>query len=236
MKRILRFFFYLLYHPFAFAYDLVAATVSFGRWNDWVLEVVPFIEGRRILEIGNGPGHLQRVLLSRGLVAVGLDESPQMGQLAKRRIDGKFPSTGNVRSQSLANYLMHESGYTQSRITRGLAQCLPFLDATFDTVVATFPSEYIFNPSTLTEAHRVLTENGRFVILPGALITGHGVWDRFLAWLFRFTGQTPPNLSEIVHEKTREPFANAGFQVEVHELDGKSSIVFIVVAIKMNPR
>jgi hypothetical protein len=53
-----------------------------------------------------------------------------------------------------------------------------------------------------------------------------------MAWVFRFTGQTPPNLSEIIHERSKEPFAKAGFQLEVHELDVKSSIVFIMVATK----
>jgi len=208
MRYPLRFLFRLLYHPFAFTYDLVAATVSFGRWKNWILEVLPFIEGTRILEIGHGPGHLQRILLSRGLTAVGLDESAQMGRLAKRNTDDS------------------------ARLTRGLAQQLPFSDSTFDTVVSTFPSEYIFDPVTLTEANRVLTETGRFVILPGAVITGRAVWDRFMAWLFRVTGQTPPDLSEIIHEKSKEPFAKAGFQVEVHELDVKSSIVFIMIATK----
>jgi hypothetical protein len=37
--------------------------------------VVPFIEGTRILEIGHGPGHLQRFILSQNLDSVAMDES-----------------------------------------------------------------------------------------------------------------------------------------------------------------
>ncbi len=77
MKTFLRFFFRLLYHQFAFTYDLVAAAVSFTRWKDWVMSVLPFIEGNWILEIGHGPGHLQRILLSRNLFTVGIDELPR---------------------------------------------------------------------------------------------------------------------------------------------------------------
>lgn len=208
MKAILRLFFHLLYHQFAFAYDLVAATVSLGRWKDWVMSALPFIEGRRVLEIGHGPGHLQRILLDRDLVAVGIDESRQMGFLARRNTNGS------------------------ALLARGLAQRLPFPDSTFDTLVATFPAEYIFDPVTLTEAHRVLRENGRFVILPGAILTGRGAWDRFMAWTFRITGQTPPDLSEIIHERSKEPFAKAGFQVETHELELRSSVVFVMAAVK----
>jgi ubiquinone/menaquinone biosynthesis C-methylase UbiE len=224
VKTLLRFFFHLLYHQFAFTYDLVAATVSLGRWKDWVLSVVPFIEGRRILEIGHGPGHLQRVLLSRGLLAVGLDESPQMGQLAKHNLRRFFNKTQASGAQQRA--------YTQISLARGIAQHLPFPDETFDTLVATFPSEYIFDSKTLVEAQRVLAPNGRLVILPGATILGRGVMDRAMALLFRITGEAPPNLSEILHERSKRPFMSAGFHVEVHELNIRSSLVFIFVATK----
>lgn len=231
MKTLLRFFFGLLYHQFAFTYDLVAATVSFNRWKDWVMSVIPFLAGKRILEIGHGPGHLQRFLLSRNLVAVGIDESRQMGRLAKRNLArGPFsrsqtvPSSQGVPTPQLA--------YTQANLTRGIAQHLPFPNETFDTVLATFPAEYIFDPKTLAEARRVLVPGGRFVILPGAIITGRGVLDRLLAWVFRITGETPPNLSEIIHERSKEPLGKAGFQVRTHEVAIKSSLVFIVLATK----
>lgn len=228
MKTLLRFFFRLLYHQFAFTYDLVAATVSFNRWKDWVMSVIPFLAGNRILEIGHGPGHLQRALLSRNLVAVGIDESRQMGRLAKRNLT-RGTLSQSQRSQTTAP---SQFAYTQTDLTQGLAQQLPFSNETFDTVLATFPAEYIFDSQTLAEARRVLVPGGRFVILPGALITGRGMLDRLLAWVFRITGETPPNLSEIVHERSKEPLIKAGFQVSTHEIAIKSSLVFIVLATK----
>jgi ubiquinone/menaquinone biosynthesis C-methylase UbiE len=238
VKTLLRLFFRLLYHEFAFTYDLVAATVSFNRWKDWVMSALPFVEGRRVLEIGHGPGHLQRVLLSRGLVAVGIDESAQMSRLAQRNLrrGASSPASSSPSSVSHASHsVFHVSqlGYAQTNLTRGIAQQLPFPDETFDTVVATFPAEYIFDPKTLTEARRVLKQDGRFLILPGAVITGRGGIDRLLAWIFRITGETPPNLSEIIHEKSKEPFATAGFHVEVHEVTLRSSLVFIMLATKI---
>ena len=222
MRTFLRFFFYLLYHPFAFAYDLVAATVSLGRWKDWVLSVVPFIEGTRILEIGHGPGYLQRVLLSRNMFAVGLDESAPMGRLARRNLKRSIGSHSSTKAVD----------YTKIKLIRGLAQSLPFPNSYFDTVVATFPADYIFETSTLKEAHRVLCIGGRFVILPGASILGRGFMDRFMALIFRITGEAPPNLSEILQQRTREPFAKSDFNVEFHELAIRSSRVFILVATK----
>jgi ubiquinone/menaquinone biosynthesis C-methylase UbiE len=218
MKTLLRFFFRLLYHEFAFTYDLVAATVSLGRWKDWVLSVLPFIQGTRVLEIGHGPGHLQRALLEQNLLAVGIDESSQMGRLAKRNLRRFFRDAS--------------SGYTQINLTRGISQYLPFAAESFDTLVATFPSEYIFDPKTLAEALRVLAGNGRLIILPGATILGRGVMDRAMALLFRITGETPPNLAEILRERTKQSFATAGFHVELHEVEVRSSMVFILVATK----
>jgi len=226
MRAILRFFFYLLYHPFAFTYDLVAATVSLGRWKDWVLSVVPFIQGNRILEIGHGPGHLQWALLSRNLFTVGIDESAPMARLAKRNLARFFESQRNQPGTT------PHTAYTQASLTRGVAQQLPFPENSFDTVVATFPAEYIFQGEALDEAYRVLISGGRFVILPGATILGRGILDRFMSLVFHITGQSAPNLPQILKDRTKKPFGEAGFHVQIHELELKSSLVFIIVATK----
>ena len=203
MKAILRVFFKLLYHQFAFAYDLVAASVSFNRWKDWGKSVLPFIEGNRILEIGHGPGHLHRLLLDRGLFAVGIDESRQMGTLAKRRTGGS------------------------ARLTRALAQHLPFPNEMFTTVISTFPADFIVDPRTLAEVNRCLSNGGKFVVLPVA-------WPKnpFLDWLFRVTGESPVKALELVKVRFREPFVKAGFETKVQMLDVKSSMLLLIVAAK----
>jgi ubiquinone/menaquinone biosynthesis C-methylase UbiE len=213
MKTLLRIFFRLLYHQFASAYDLVAATVSLGRWNDWVMEVIPFIEGTRVLEIGHGPGHLQRVLLSRGLVAIGIDESAQMSRLAKKRLE----IVGTIQ----------KTGYAQINLTRGLAQRLPFRDQSFETIVATFPAEYITDPLTLTEVRRCLLNGGRFIVLPVAMPK-----NRFLSWVFRITGEAPSDALMVIQDRLAEPFVKSEFNVETHVLDLKSGTLILIVASK----
>ena len=229
VKTILRFFFHLLYHQFAFTYDWVAATVSFNRWKDWVMRVVPFLDGARILEIGHGPGHLQRVLLSlrrdsgeaRGRVVVGIDESAQMGRLAKRNL------ARQVFSQVQTNTSQQQYAYAQIGLCRGVAQFLPFPNESFDTVVATFPTEYITDRLTLAEVKRCLRNGGKFVVLPVALPR-----NPFLDWLFKVTHQRPAEALEIVQSRLKEPFLRAGFHTEIETLDVKSGILLIVLARK----
>lgn len=203
VQRFMRFFFHLLYHPFAFTYDLVAAVVSFGNWKDWVFSILPFIEGTRILELGHGPGHLQRLLHDRGLSPVAIDESPQMGGVAKRRLG---PS---------------------QKLTRGLAQSLPYQSETFDTILSTFPAEYIFDMQTLSEAHRVLRNRSRLIVLLAA-------WPKnlFLAWLFKVTGQSPSETEESIKLKIKERLADTDFRVIVETVEVKSSKLLIVIAAK----
>jgi ubiquinone/menaquinone biosynthesis C-methylase UbiE len=227
MRTLLRAFFYLLYHPFAFAYDLVASMVSLGRWKDWVLSVLPFVEGSRVLEIGHGPGHLQRALLTRSLFAVGIDESAPMGRLAKHNVERRF-----VSKSSLPPGKEQDIEYSKVKLVRSLGQHLPFPNEAFDTLVATFPADYIFDAATLGEACRVLLPGGRFVILPGASILGRGLMDRLMALIFRISGETPPHLSEVLHARSQEPLAKNGFSVEFHEVEIRSSMVMILVATK----
>jgi ubiquinone/menaquinone biosynthesis C-methylase UbiE len=205
---LLAFFFHHLYHSLAFAYDTVAAVISFGQWVEWTKATLPFIRGTRVLELGHGPGHLQRIFPTLGLFAVGLDESSQMGRLARRRL---------VRA-----------GGAHPNLARGLGQSLPFPAETFDSLVSTFPAPYIAEPQTLSEARRVLRNGGRLIVLPAA-------WpkNRLLQWLYRVTGESPAQALEIVKEKWSQPFFRAGFEVSVEILEVKSGVLLIVLAQKL---
>ncbi|HSL31320.1 MAG TPA: methyltransferase domain-containing protein [Anaerolineales bacterium] len=213
MKPLLRFFFRLLYHQFAWTYDLVAALVSFNRWKDWVLNVIPFLEGSRVLEIGHGPGHLQRALRRQGTLAVGIDASPQMGRLAKRNLQR------DLQPQNTA--------YTQINLTQGLAQALPFRAECFDTIVATFPTEYFMDPRTLADVKRCLVPGGRFVVLPVALPK-----NRLLDWLFKATQQRPAEALDVIRTRLEGSFTSAGFQTEIQALVVPSGILVVVIAVK----
>jgi ubiquinone/menaquinone biosynthesis C-methylase UbiE len=206
---ILRPLYYLLYHQFAWAYDLVAAVVSLGRWKRWVLTGLPYLHGR-VLEIGYGPGHLQLALQQQGIQPFGVDESRQMARQASRRIR----KAGGI-----------------PRLLRGYAQSLPFPANTFDTVVSTFPSEYIFDPQTLTEIHRLLVPGGMLVIVPMAWVTGTRPLERLMAWLFRVTGEAP-GMAGPISSAMSARFTRAGFRVRSELVESPGSQVLMVIAQK----
>lgn len=208
----MRFFFHHFYHSFAWTYDFVAALVSIGRWNDWTRTILPLVQGTKILEIGHGPGTLQRLLRDQGFFTIGLDESMQMISLAKSRLEKEDRKTTNL--------------------VRGYAQALPFPDAKFDTVVSTFPSEYIFNPKTISEVYRVLHDPGCLIVLPAAWIVGRRITDQAAAWLFRITGESPKNVLEMVTERFIRPLEQAGFKVEKRQVEVRASVVLILIAAK----
>jgi ubiquinone/menaquinone biosynthesis C-methylase UbiE len=193
LSVFLRVFFLLLYEPFAWAYDWVAAVVSLGQWRQWVLSAVDHLPGPIVLELGHGPGHLQLALLYKeGVRAVGLDSSRQMTRIAFGRL---------VRH-----------GF-QPKLVSGYAQSLPFSDESFHQVVATFPSDYIWEPETLAEIHRVLTPEGDLLLLPAAWITGEQTLHKAAAWLFRVTRQSPAQ-EQTALRKFRGRIGQAGFQVD----------------------
>jgi len=209
LAPFLRLFFQLLYHQFAWTYDLVAATVSLGMWQDWVRAILPYLSEPRLLELGFGPGHLQEALYKQGWRPIGLDRSPQMTRQARRRL----------RKQHFTPALVN-----------GAAQSLPFPDNSFDHVVATFPSEYIADPRTLAEIQRVLAPGGRADILLFAWITGKKPLERLAAWLFRFTGESPD-----WSDKTLLPVQQAGFQAHIERIVLPSSTLLLIRGQKTAP-
>lgn len=206
ISRLLQFFFHLLYHQLAWAYDLVAATVSLGQWRAWVFSILPDLPGERVLEIGHGPGHLLLALSLGGRSVFGMDASRQMGRIAYRRLA--------------------DSRQTTNLIT-AIAQALPYKSAVFHQVACTFPSNYIADQRALAEIYRVLPPGGFLVVVPVAWLTGTRWIERLTAWYVRLAGQSP----EWGMDQSR-PFTEAGFRLSVEYRKFKSSQVLVLIGQK----
>ncbi len=204
--RFLRAFFSLLYHQLAWAYDLVADIVSLGCWKSWVSSLISHIHDGKILEIGHGPGHLLVQLSIHNTQIFGLDESHQMGRIAFR----------NLRN----------SGFNP-RLVRGYAQQVPFPDGCFHQVVATFPSEFILDPLTISELYRVLIPTGSLIILPAAWLHGISPIHKAAAWLFRATDQVAPWSPDQL-----SPFTQVGFKIQTKHCKQKAWSTIMIFAQK----
>jgi ubiquinone/menaquinone biosynthesis C-methylase UbiE len=207
----LRTAFHLLYHQFAWTYDAISAMASLGQWRNWQSAAIPYIRGSDILELGHGPGHMLLDLAAQGYRPVGLDLSPQMGRMARKRLLGE------------RHFL---------NLVRGRSQTLPFGPQSFDTIVATFPTPYIIAPETAVAIHRVLRPGGRLVIVPEARLTGKGLLNRWLEWLYRITGQRHTNFRQNDINETYwcATFTGFGFDVASHLQNLENSEVMIVIA------
>jgi ubiquinone/menaquinone biosynthesis C-methylase UbiE len=187
----------------------VAAIVSLGAWQRWGQSVLPFLADRKTLEIGFGPGHLQLSLHQGGIVSFGLDESHQMGLIARKRL---------IKHGFIPNLI------------RGSALHLPFVSGSFDQVVMTFPAEFFLKPETYLEIKRILFDGGVVLVVPIAWITGRKPLERVIAWINRITGEAP-----AWNERYLQPLNQLGFSVTSHRIDFDSSQVLLIRMIKTPP-
>ena len=146
-RPILRRAYGWLYGPGAFTYEAVTGLVSLGEWSAWRRAALGHVRGSDVLELGVGTGRLIPEL-ARGRRYVGLDPSPWMQRQALR--------------------YRRRASTDPARLVRGRAEALPFRDAAFDSVVATFPTSYIFEPGAHAEIRRVLKAGGRLIVVAEA--------------------------------------------------------------------
>lgn len=213
-RRFLYFLFDLLYHSFAWGYDFVAAVVSFNSWKKWVKEVIPYLQGESVLELGCGTGHLLKALSHSRKKIIGLDLSPQMIRLTQKRI--------NTRNQTFP-FLVRADG-----------RALPFKENTFDHIVATFPAPYIFDETTLRSVLFALKENGSIVFLLSAIPSFPDALERIHGWMMQRLKifEIPTGFLDMTRKKVEE----CGFQ-QVHAewktcSSGKILVLFGVKSVQ----
>lgn len=131
----------------------LASTLPFaGQWRVWQRLVLPRIEGRDVLEVGCGIGTLLADMIASGYTCAAIDRSPQMVAATRERLRRRGYAT------------------EAAQVRQASVQHLPFDNANFDTVVSTFPTEYIYDPSALREIARVIRPQGRLIVVLGATL------------------------------------------------------------------
>ena len=195
------------YDSFAEAYSAENETNLINAYYERpaTLALAGDVAGRRILDAGCGSGPLFAALRDRGAIVTGVDSSPGMLELARRRL-------GDGADLRVAD----------------LGSPLPFRDGEFDDVVASLVLHYLEDwAAPLAELRRVLKPGGRLIVSvdhPFAIAIMHREAGRqadYFAtsnWTDEWTlgGQSAPMSfwHRPLHAMT-DAFTTAGFRIAV---------------------
>jgi demethylmenaquinone methyltransferase / 2-methoxy-6-polyprenyl-1,4-benzoquinol methylase len=132
-----------LFAPLGPSYERAGAVLSFGQdplWRRFLVSRVPPLSN--VLDVATGTGAVAGLLLDRGCVVTGLDQSAGMLAVARRRLGAR------------AVFL------------EGRAEELPFEDASFEALTFTYLLRYVDDPAaTMKELARVVRPGGRIAML-----------------------------------------------------------------------
>jgi len=195
-----------LYHSFAWAYDFVAWLVSFGNWSNWRMDTLQYLQSGNVLEIGFGTGALISEMTGRQYDVYGLELSPQMQKVTRRR--------ARVEGISL-------------KIIQAKAQALPFSERKFNNIISTFPSNYIFDDDTLKEIKRVLTIDGRVVITGFGVLFKSGIKNWLTGW---FLNKGSDSFIKAFSQRAEE----LGFNPNLVQHQGNTYTLSIIILEKEN--
>jgi ubiquinone/menaquinone biosynthesis methyltransferase len=135
-----------LFATIADRYDLITVLLSYGqdrRWKRRLIELAAPKSSERALDLACGTGDLTFAVRAAGSTAVGLDITPRMIVLARKKLTGEAPS-----------FLV------------GDMMALPFPDGSFDLVTIGYGLRNVPGiESAIREIARVLRPGGRLVSL-----------------------------------------------------------------------
>ena len=149
-----------LFGPLGPSYDRWSRLLSLGqdpRWRRFLVSRVGVGSEETVLDVATGTAAVAIELVRRtGCRVVGLDQSPEMLETGRARVD----------SAGLAERI---------QLVEGSAEQLPFPDAAFDALTFTYLLRYVADPAaTLAELTRVVRPGGTIAALEFGL--PRGIW------------------------------------------------------------
>src|SRR5207249_1975243 len=144
-----------LFATIADRYDFITIALSYGqdrRWKRRLVAMAAPMPAMRALDLATGTGDIAFALAARGAVAVGLDITPRMIELARTKI-----------GQERLDGLEHPA---PPAFLVGDMLALPFPDCSFDLVTTGYGLRNVPDLTTsIEEIRRVLRPGGRLLSL-----------------------------------------------------------------------
>ena len=117
----------------------------FPLWKKWIKEVIPHIEGEKVLEVSFGNGYLMTQYAKDDYDIYGIDYNDEMLGIASRKM-----LVRNIDAQ----------------LSKANVESIPFQDNTFDTVINTMAfTGYPDGDSAMSELKRVLKKDGKLLLV-----------------------------------------------------------------------
>jgi len=170
-----------LFAPLGPTYDRVGAALSLGQdplWRRFLVSRLPPDRGS-VLDVATGTGLVATELRRRGFSVTGLDQSPGMLQVARRRLG------------------------TDIDLVEASAEAIPFPDGAFDHVTLTYLLRYVDDPgAVLAELARVVRREGVVASLEFGVPRGMArpLWDAYVGVGLPLAGRMlAPGWDEVGH-------------------------------------
>lgn len=167
-------------------------------WYQLVLEFLPPVEGKKVLEIACGRGGFSRLLASRGATVWGADFSESAVAIAKDRL---------LRDPLLVDHVT----YVQVD-----AQDMPFEENSFDLVISCETIEHVPDPrAAVREMHRVCKPGGTLFLTTPNYMNLMGLYEIYSAVRKRkiLSGLEQPLDRHYVFFQIRRFVQTAGWQI-----------------------
>jgi ubiquinone/menaquinone biosynthesis C-methylase UbiE len=176
-------------HAAADSYDVFEPESS-ARLIQTVVRLGQFAPGARVADLGCGSGVFSGILRQHGCRCTGLDISPKLIELARRK-------------------------YPDIEFLEGDVEHLPFADASFDGVLLGGIVHHLPDPSRCAkEVHRVLRPGGRFVAFDPNRMNPFMYLYRDRSSPFYSQVGVTENERPVLARQTAATFRAAGFSVE----------------------
>jgi demethylmenaquinone methyltransferase / 2-methoxy-6-polyprenyl-1,4-benzoquinol methylase len=178
-----------LFAPLGPTYDRYARLLSLGqdpRWRRFLVSRLEAGPDARVLDVATGTGAVALELVRQhGCAVVGIDRSPEMLAVARRRV-----AAGGLK--------------TRIELHEGRAEALPFPDESFDALTVTYLLRYVDDPAaTLRELARVVRPGGTVALLefgvPQSQVA-RALWELYVRLVLPLVGRI---LSRGWHEVGR---------------------------------